>query len=426
MNVPAALPRIVFLNRCFWPDSEATGQLLADLCEDLTGSFEVHVICGQPNSPPAGARYTKIGRQTRNGVTIHRLSHTRYPKRVPAGRLLNIVSFARATARYLRRTRIAADVIVSETDPFLLPVVAAGHAARCNAKHVCYLQDIYPDVAEAIGKARSGWITRQIRKRLRTVYQQADQVVVLGNCMRRHLQAEPWGIDHERIAVIPNWADCELIQPHPKQNLSFLETHRLNDRFVVMHSGNMGLTQRLNLLIAAAAEPMWPENAVLALVGDGAARRKLESQAGSLAGDRIRFLPYQPRSELSRSLSAADLHVVSMHDNVAGCLCPSKLYGILAAGRPILAIGPDDTDLHDIVREKQLGWCCPPGDAQAIASAVADAATDSANRAAMGRRARELAVFSFDRKVVTAQFADMLHDVADAFDCDTVNLPAHV
>lgn len=419
-------PRIVFLNRCYWPDSEATGQLLSDLCEDLAASFDVHVVCGQPNSPPSGAEYTEVGRQVRHGVTIHRLAHTRYPKRVPAGRLLNIISFVHATSRYLRRTELSADVIVSETDPFLLPDVGAQHAAACGAKHVCYLQDIYPDVAEAIGKARRGWVTRRIRRRLRNAYQQADQIVVLGFCMKRRLQAEPWGIQHERFAVIPNWADCALIQPQEKAGLRFLEENHLQDRFVVMHSGNMGLTQRLDLLIEAAEDPVWPDAAVLALVGDGAARHRLERRAGPLVGNRIRFLPYQPRDQLSNSLSAADLHVVSMHDNIAGCLCPSKLYGILAAGRPVLAIGPEQTDLHVVVHGKQLGWCCPPGDPSAIARAVGQAASDTQRRLAMGQHARKLASCCFDRKVVTSQFADMLGELTAAYRCKPAQVPERV
>ena len=419
----ATIPRIVFLNRCYWPDSEATGQLLTDLCTDLTASFDVHVVCGQPNSPAADAKFTKSGRQVRDQVTIHRLTHTQFSKRVPAGRRLNILSFAYATSRYLKRTRMAADVIVSETDPFLLPIVAGQHATRCGAKLVCYLQDIYPDVAEAIDKAKSGWLTNRIRAYLRTTYRAAERIVVLGNCMSRRLEAEPWGIDPDKITVIPNWADCDVIQPRQPAKLNgFLEAHGLRDRFVVMHSGNMGLTQRLDVLIAAAADPAWPDNAVLTLVGDGVARRDLEQQAGAMLGNRVRFMPYQPRSELSNSLSAADLHVVSMHDNIVGCLCPSKLYGILAAGRPVLAIGPENTDLQQLVRQRQIGWCCPPGDATAIATAVASAVSDQANRLAMSDRARNLALQSYDRKVVTGQFAEMLREITTNVAANPIDL----
>jgi glycosyltransferase involved in cell wall biosynthesis len=113
-----------------------------------------------------------------------------------------------------------------------------------------------------------------------------------------------------------------------------------------------------------------------------------------------------------------------MHDNIAGCLCPSKLYGILAAGRPVLAIGPENADLQQVVRQHNIGWCCPPGDATAIATAVSSAATDRANRLAMSDRARSLAVQSYDRKVVTGQFANLLAEITDTIAAEPTKLPA--
>ncbi len=183
----SAKPRIVILNRSFWPDTEATGQLLEDLCEHLAISFDVHVVCGQPNSPRVDD-YQRSGIECRDGVTIHRLKHRQFAKRVPAGRLINLVSFTLAAARYLRGNRIPADVVICETDPFLLPIVAAKHCRRVGCKFVSYLQDIYPDVAEEIEKVSSGWLTNQIRSRLRAAYSSADRIVVLGRCMQDRLQ----------------------------------------------------------------------------------------------------------------------------------------------------------------------------------------------------------------------------------------------
>lgn len=427
------MPQILFLNRCYWPDSEATGQLLTDLCEHLTDSFDVHVVCGQPNSPTRDD-YQREGTEVRGGVTIHRLRHTRFAKRVPAGRLLNIASFSRATAKYLRRSQLSPDIIVCETDPFLLPIVAAKHSRRCGAKLVCYLQDIYPDVAEAIGKVKSGMLTRQIRSRLQSSYQASDRVIVLGDCMRARLESPPWSLSPETTRVIPNWADCESIQPFDIDKNPFREREGLQDKFVVMHSGNMGLTQRLDVLINATHDPAWPSNAVLLLVGDGAAKQQLKAQAATLQPptttspstttsptnpppetrnpllSKIRFLPYQPREELAQSLSAADLHVVSMHENISGCLCPSKLYGILAAGRPVLAIASETTDLCQTVMEHKLGWRCDPGDSQAIAQAVAAAAQDK-TRHTIGQQARAIACKHYDKAVVTQQFKTMLQEL---------------
>jgi hypothetical protein len=182
-----------------------------------------------------------------------------------------------------------------------------------------------------------------------------------------------------------------------------------------MHSGNMGLTQRLDVLIESTRDPSWPKDAVLLLVGDGAARTRLVAQADSLvdrdesgSGEesgsgrttpkRVFFLPYQPRERLSESLSAADLHVVSMHEEITGCLCPSKLYGILAAGRPVLAIAPDKTDLAKTVRKHQVGHVALPGDTKGIATQVAGSL--SVDHADQTQRCRDLALMRDDRRVV--------------------------
>jgi glycosyltransferase involved in cell wall biosynthesis len=403
-------PRLIFLNRCYWPDTEATGQLLADLCEGLVPDFEVHVVCGQPNSPET-QDYQPHGIQVRRGVVIHRLSHTRFPKRVPAGRVLNLISFSRSCERYLQHEELDAEIVISETDPFLLPLVAARHARRVGSKLVCYLQDVYPDVAEAIGRVRPGWFTGQIRERLRTAYRAADRIVVLGDCMRHRLSTSPWGLDPTKFNVIPNWADCQSIAPRDTHANELRRREGLDDRFVVMHSGNMGLTQRLDVLIDATRSTSWPENATLLLVGDGAARNELRVRAEKIGNQRVRFLPYQPRGELALSLAAADLHVVSMHERIIGCLCPSKLYGILAAGRPVLAIAPPETDLYQTVERHQLGWCCVPGDGEAIARAILRAAENPAQCSQAAGNARELALQAFDRPVVLKRFRRMFKEL---------------
>lgn len=418
--------RLVFLNRCYWPDAEATGQLLTDLCESLALEFEVHVVCGQPNLP-SGDRFVQKGVSTRNGVTIHRLTHTQFAKRIETGRLINLISFARAVSKYLRRTRLEADVFISETDPFLLPLVAAKHCKRVDSRFVCYLQDIYPDVAEAIGSVRPGWLSDRVRNRLRDAYVEADRIVVLGSCMLDRLASKPWCLNTDNVRVIPNWADCQSIQPEQSQENKFRQREGLADKFVVMHSGNMGLTQRLEVLVEATRSKHWPGNALLLLVGDGVARAKLMSMVSGDPEANVRFLPYQPRNELSTSLSAADLHVVSMHERITGCLCPSKLYGILAAGKPVLAVSAKDTELYRTVDEHELGWCCEPGDADKIALAVAQAQQDPEAITSASQNARILACEEFDQTRVLMQFKDMLqcllgkdHDSHQVDRCGTV------
>lgn len=395
------------MNRCYWPDSEATGQLLTDLAEHLADSFDVHVVCGQPNSP-VDDRYVRRGQEVRRGVTIHRLKHTTFRKGIPAGRLINLISFSRSADRYLRKTKLACDVIVSETDPFFLPAVGHRHAQRIGARSVAYLQDIYPDVAEAIGKAKPGPVTRRIRAKLRTAYQAADLVIVLGSCMRDRLIAPPWDLDPDSMAILPNWADTDSISPVAADQSRFRAAQGWGDRVVIMHSGNMGLTQNLDSFVRATGSPHWPSDAVLALVGDGASRDRLETIAAEVPQSRVQFFPYQPRESLGDSLSAADLHLVSMDARITGCLCPSKLYGIMSAGRPILAMAGIDTDLVRTINQHQIGWAHEPGDADAIARWVGAAVKQRGQWASMGQRARAVAVAQYDRRIVFEQFTQSL------------------
>ncbi|MEO1615698.1 MAG: glycosyltransferase family 4 protein [Planctomycetota bacterium] len=405
--------RIVFLNRSYWPDIEATGQLLTDLCEDLAGKFDIHVVCGQPNSPEKNASFLAEGIEQRNGVTIHRLQHRQLRKGSTFGRILNLVSFFRAARKYLRAADLPADIVVSETDPFLLPIAGAEFAKRVGAAHCVYLQDVYPDVAQAIGKVKVPFVASQLRRKLASVYRDASNVVVLGRCMRRRLVGKQWNLERDRIQIIPNWSDCSSIAPVAAELNSFRKRFELQDRFVVMHSGNMGLTQRLEVLISAAARPEWPRRAKLVLVGNGAARDQLlEHAAGlGLSKDRLEFIHYQPRHQLAESLSAADLHVVSMHEHITGCLCPSKLYGIMAAARPVLAVADAGTDLCQTIKEREIGWCVPPGAPMLIARAVANAERESREHPSEAIRrqnlARQAALERYDQPVIAKRFTEL-------------------
>src|SRR5262245_24054423 len=136
-------PRVLFINRSYWPDAEATGQLLTELCEDLAASFDVSVIAGQPNSNPTGANFCRRGLEQRHGVHIHRVAHTRFPKKSLIGRAANLLSFLMAafwTAFRVPRP----DIVIVETDPFLLAFLGDWLKFWHGCRHVVYLQDIYP------------------------------------------------------------------------------------------------------------------------------------------------------------------------------------------------------------------------------------------------------------------------------------------
>jgi colanic acid biosynthesis glycosyl transferase WcaI len=401
------MKQILFLNRSYWPDAEATGQLLTELCEDLSPSFGITVIAGQPNDNPTQASFRRNGTEMRNGVRIRRVRHTRFPKRFLPGRLCNYLSFligAFWAAMWIERP----DVVVVETDPPLLCLVGFFLKWFRGAKLVCYLQDIHPDIGIALGKFRDSWVLRLLRRLLFSVYRRADRLVVLSRDMRDHIARS--NIDPQKIECIPNWVDTSVVRP-VKEGNAFRKRNGINGQFVVMYSGNLGLCQRLEDVVAAAGCLRGRSDILFLLVGEGALKAKLRQQVEEQGLSNVTFLPYQPKSELSDSLSAADVHLVPLDERVASCLMPSKLYGILASGTPLVAVAPDDCELAELALEHGIGVLAPPGEPAALAEVIEKLADRTWDLPQMGDLARLLAVTHYDRRRVVPRFCDMLRNV---------------
>ncbi len=398
-------PRVLFINRSYWPDAEATGQLLTELCEDLADRFRVTVLAGQPNENPENVPFSRRGYQLRNGVAIRRVRHTRFPKRLLPGRLVNYLSFligALWAALWMPRP----DIVIVETDPPLLSLIGRILQLR-GAKLVVYLQDIDPDIAVAVGKMRNGLLVRGLRRMLFRVYRRADRLVVLSRDMHRRIVDS--GVDPRRVTVIPNWIDTTLVRP-VKQGNQFRSRHGLDGQFLVVYSGNLGLCQRLEDVVAAANHLRGRTDILFLLVGGGALKEQLQEQVRQLGLTNVQFLPYEPKNKLAESLSAADLHLVPLDPRVADCLMPSKLYGVLASGTPLLAIAPDECELAELTRENELGAVAPPGEPAALADVIQTIVDEQWNLEPMGARARALAEAQYDRRLVTLRFAGMLNE----------------
>jgi GDP-L-fucose synthase len=415
VGTPAALrakPSVLILNRSYWPDAEATGQLLTELCEDLADQFDLTVVAGQPNQNPAGVPYKSWGAERHQGVTIRRVPHLQLGKRSIVGRGLSMLTYflgAAVVALFAPRPQI----VVVETDPFLLPLLGRCLQWWHGCRLVVYLQDIYPDVAIAVGKVRDGWFTRLLRRALFGVYRRADRVIVLGEDMRALLTNS--GIPDERITSLPNWVDTTRIAPVAGRN-RFREREQLDGKFVVMYSGNMGLCQNLDEILETAERLRDRPQIELVLIGGGASRARLEETARVKQLSNVRFRDYQPLAELSHSLSAADVHLVPLDPRVTGCLVPSKLYGILAAGVPALVIADERSEASRVVAESGTGRVVAPGHPADLADTIRWFADHEAERKAMGRSARRLAEEEYDRRRSTLRFARLLRETLIAAD----------
>ncbi len=234
--------------------------------------------------------------------------------------------------------------------------------------------------------------------------------VVLGQPMRERVTA--LGVDPQRIAVIPNWADGGLLRPVARGANPLRAEWGLGDRFVVGYSGNLGRVHEFGTVLDAAEALRSQADVVFLFIGDGAQKAALATAAQERALLNILFRPYQPREALGQSLGAADVHLVTLRPELEGLVVPSKFYGIAAVGRPTIFIGDPEGEIGSIVREAQCGTCVRQGDGEGLAQAIAALRDDPALRERMGANARRVFEERYDRAIAVGQWRQLLHDVA--------------
>ena len=382
--------RIVFFNRSYYPDMGATGQLLTELTQDLVREHgcDVTVVCG-----PAPERSCP-DIDSHQGVSLVRVKGTQFWRRGFFGRFANYVTYFLAAAlASLRLPR--ADIVVALTDPPIIALVAWATSKRMDARFVFLCQDIFPEVANLLEDFRSETINCVLQRVNCFVVKRADRVIALGDAMKDRL-VRGKDADPAKISVIHNWADTVAISPAPKDN-AFSREHGLNRKFVVMHSGNIGLSQNLDCWIEVASRLESQPDIVFLFVGDGVRREPLQADVARRGLNNVLFLPYQPREILSDSYATADVFIVSLKPGLAGYIEPSKLYGILAAGRPYIACVEPATEVAAIAREYDCGAVVAPGDFGGMVHEITRFHHDRERRERLGRNARRAGV-RFDRR----------------------------
>ena len=399
---------VLFFNRSYYPDQTATGQLLTDLCEDLVRDHgcRVSVVTGPPLNPlPGAARAGRglIARDTHHGVEIHRAIGTRFDKRRFAGRASNYVSYF-LTACVAGRRVDRPDVVVALTDPPIIGLAAWMSARRFRVPFVMAFKDLFPEVTALLPDFHSTAIDAALQQVNRFLVRRAAVNIALGETMRRRL-IENKGAPEDRTIVIADWADTSAIAPGEKRN-AFAVASGLADHFVVMHSGNLGFSQSLETLVDAAALLVDVPDLRIVFQGEGASKGALEARVRAAGLANVRFLPFAPKARLGEAFAAADVFVVSLQSGLAGYIVPSKLYGILAAGRPYVAAVEDSCEVAAITRARECGLVVPPGDAARLAAAIRHLHENRAQAAAYGRHAREAAL-SFDRRRQVARYLEV-------------------
>ena len=402
--------RLLVLIIQFPPDVNAAGRLMAQLCHGLQArGHGVSVITSFPHYDrfriwdEFRGKLFQRERVSDAGLDVVRLYvYASGNKRSMLHRLLSYLSFsALATlAGVLLRERF--DLIVCSNGSFFSGIAASIIASVRGIPFIYNVQDLYPETPVQAGQLRNRAAIAVLERLERFMYRRAAHVTVICSGFRDRLVSR--GLAPSKVSTIPNFVDTDFIRPLPKDN-AFSRQYGLADRFVVMHAGNLGYVYDLETLIEAAALLRDQPQIVCLIVGDGVVRQRLQERARGLSN--VRFLPFQPHQTLPLLRATADIQVALYRAGAARFSMPSKVYEIMASGRPVLASAEPDTDLARLVAETRCGLCIPPGDPRGLAMAIQALFADPLLRQRMGERGRREAERTYSREAVVAQYDEL-------------------
>lgn len=407
--------RLWIVSELFYPEQTSTGYFLSEIARGLARHWEVKVVCAQPTYSERGIVAPRYD-QWQN-VKIHRMRGTRFDKDRLALRTLNLLTFTFSSLLFLlRKMRRGDRVLIVTNPPSLFPFV--GLLARMKgAKGLLLVHDVYPDVLTVTGHLSRGSVLFRLLDRLLSwAGRQYDRIIVLGRDMQALIKSKT-GMSTSKIVIIPNWGDPKLVSPKPRAENGFARRHGMGNSFVVQFSGNIGRTHDIETMLATAKLTSGRRDIQYWFIGYGGKQGQLRSE-NSDAHSNVFVLPRQPKEVLGEMLASADVIVIAFMPGMKGLSVPSRMYNVMAAGTPIIAMTELGSELALVIEESDCGWVIPPNEPSALTRLVLDLATPegkfilqqkgaAARRAACERYCLEHALVGYD-KLLTDLDSDTL------------------
>ncbi|MCB0192821.1 MAG: glycosyltransferase family 4 protein [Anaerolineae bacterium] len=410
--------RILLLSLVFSPDSVSTSVLMTELALELKNmGHDITVLTTTPHynvepearqRQPLHKRWGGLLYQSDcQGIPVYHANIPVKGSRVGA-RLLDYLRFHAVSTIAGLTIANQYDVILAPSPPLTIGVSAWVMGLLRRVPFIYNVQEIYPDVAVSLGVLHNKTLIRAMEALERFIYSRSNRVAVISEWFRRRLLDK--GVPDEKLVVIPNFVDTHFMTPRPRQN-TFAETHQLSDKFVVLYAGNIGLTQGFETIIETARQLSHLPDIHFLIVGDGTRRAWLESQLAEHALPNITLLPYQPRSVVPSIYASADLCLVPLKQGTAQETFPSKIYTIMAAGRPVIASADANSELAWVVNEAGCGWDIPPDAPNAMAAAIEHAYRQPETLANKGQNGRRYVVAHHSRQAVARQYDHLIQAV---------------
>ena len=388
-SAPSEPLQLSILTQFFPPDYAPTGQLMAELAQRLScQGVQVQVFSGQPGYAYDRSQAPSPPQEVINGVTVRRTRTVHlWPQRIRGRAVGGVLYCLRSLIKLVPAAR-RGDLLMVTTEPPYLPVLAYLLHLLFRQPYLCVVYDLYPEVAIALGVVSEKHVLARLWRSLnRLTWCHAKGIVVLSQTMKPHIIAQCPEVAH-KVSVIHNWADPDLICPRPKAENWFAQEHGLDQVFTILYSGNMGRCHDLDTILAAALE-LRHDPVRFVFVGAGAKCQPSIDWVQAQGLTNCLFLPYQPKKTLPFSLTACDLSLVSLVEGVEGLVVPSKLYGSLAAGRPVAAICEPHSYLRSLLQDGGFGQAFDNGDGVGLAAFIRQLMANPALAARMGARGRD-------------------------------------
>jgi colanic acid biosynthesis glycosyl transferase WcaI len=410
MTITNPVPRLIFISELYYPEDTSTGFFVTGIAEGLAEALPagaVSVLCAQPSYVKKGMACPE--REQRRGVLIHRLAAPKGDKNRLAGRMWNAFSltirFAWTLWGHIRRDM----VVVTVTNPPSIPWIATAICRLKKARSVLLVHDVYPDVLVPAGLSHEkAWVYRLIDTFQCWMLRRQSAVVVLGRDMRSRLEKKRRPGLEIPFCIIPNWGDEVAVRPEQREANPLRQRLGLESTFLIQFSGNLGRTHGLEDVLALATHFQTDPNVHFLVFGWGAGKAWMESEIQRRGLTHLTLLPPCPMDELGVHLTACDLFLLPFKPGMEGISVPSRLYNVLAAGSPVLAIASGESELGRVVSGEQIGWVVEPGNLEAQVAAILDAQARPEALRQMGDRARKALLKNYTREHVVNLWRELL------------------
>ena len=398
--------RVLLLNLYYPPDTSATAKMAQTVVAALAEKHDVTVLCGRPSYDPTERRPWRLFPSEHSGrVQIVRVGSSDYPRTQMNKRVFNYLSYV-----FLAMPRalfLPCDVILAMTDPPFEGIVGAIVALLKGKPYIYNIRDLYPDMAVGGSIVKPGLLARVWETLHRWALRRATRVVVLGEDMRNRILSK--GVNPSTVVVVRDGAEIDPTDAStPPLDSEVVRAIRGTFQFILLHAGNLGFYGAWDTLLTGAVS-LAADGVGLVFIGDGAERLRLEAAAANIPN--VRFLPFYTANKVSSVLAAADAHIVTIKRSLEGVVVPSKMYGILAAGKPIVAVAPRGCDVASLGEAKGFAICADPDDPAAFVQSVRQLSQNPAKLKEMAKSALAAAL-QYERSAELAKLVNIIEETA--------------